>query len=147
MGKLTSVGIKNLKEPGRYSDGEGLILKFAGSGKGSWIVRVQANGIRRDVGLGALADLTLAEARDAARAVRKDMKSGLDVVAVRSKEALVIPSSREAAKVVHEEHKAAWKNGKHQSQWINTLETYAFATLGSKLVSEIDGPEIGRAHV
>lgn len=142
MGKLTAVGIRNLKQPGRYSDGEGLILKFAGGGKGSWIVRVQANGKRRDVGLGSLADLPLAEARDAARAIRKDMKSGVDVVAEREKEALVIPTFREAAKTVHEEHKIAWKNGKHQSQWINTLESYAFPTIGAKLVTDIDGSAI-----
>ena len=47
MGKLTALGIKNLKEPGRYSDGEGLILKFSRPGKGSWIVRVQTAGNRR----------------------------------------------------------------------------------------------------
>lgn len=50
MGKLTAMGLKNLTEPGRYSDGEGLILKLAAKGKGSWIVRVQANGKRRDIG-------------------------------------------------------------------------------------------------
>jgi len=70
------------------------------------------------------------------------MKAGIDVLAEREKEALVIPSFRDAAKLVHEEHKAAWKNGKHQAQWINTLETYAFPTLGDKLVSEIEGPAI-----
>ena len=37
--------------------GEGLILKFAGSGMGGWIVRVQANEKGRDVGLGTLANL------------------------------------------------------------------------------------------
>lgn len=142
MGKLTALGIRNLKEPGRYSDGEGLILKFAGSGKGSWIVRVQANGKRRDIGLGTLADLPLTDARDAARALRREMKAGVDVLAEREKEALVIPTFRDAATLVHGEHKAAWKNGKHQAQWINTLETYAFPTLGEKLVSEIEGPAI-----
>ena len=142
MGKLTAMGVKNLTEPSRYSDGEGLILKLAAKGKGSWIVRIQANGKRRDIGLGALADLPLGEAREAARALRKEMKAGIDVLAEREKEALVIPSFRDAAKLVHEEHKAAWKNGKHQAQWINTLETYAFRTLGDKLVSEIEGPAI-----
>ena len=142
MGKLTAMGVKNLTEPGRYSDGEGLILKLAAKGKGSWIVRIQANGKRRDIGLGTLADLPLGEAREAARALRKEMKAGIDVLAEREKEALVIPSFRDAAKLVHEEHKAAWKNGKHQAQWINTLETYAFPTLGDKLVSEIEGPAI-----
>ena len=76
MGKLTAMGVKNLTEPGRYSDGEGLILKLAAKGKGSWIVRIQANGKRRDIGLGTLADLPLGEAREAARALRKEMKAG-----------------------------------------------------------------------
>ena len=35
MGKLTAMGVKNLTEPGRYSDGEGLILKLAAKGKGA----------------------------------------------------------------------------------------------------------------
>lgn len=142
MGKLTAMGVKNLAEPGRYSDGEGLILKLAGKGKGSWIVRVQANGKRRDIGLGALSELPLADAREAARAIRREMKAGVDVLAERKREALVIPTFSDAAKLVHEEHKAAWKNGKHQAQWIKTLETYAFPTLGDKLVSEIEGPAI-----
>ncbi len=142
MGKLTAMGVKNLVEPGRYSDGEGLILKLAGKGKGSWIVRIQANGKRRDIGLGPLSELPLADAREAARALRKEVKAGVDVLAERKKEALVIPTFSDAAKLVHDEHKAAWKNGKHQAQWIKTLETYAFPSLGEKLVSEIEGPAI-----
>lgn len=142
MGKLTAMGVKNLVEPGRYSDGEGLILKLAGKGKGSWIVRIQANGKRRDIGLGPLSELPLADAREAARALRKEVKAGVDVLAERKKEALVIPTFSDAAKLVHDEHKAAWKNGKHQAQWIKSLETYAFPTLGDKLVSEIEGPAI-----
>ncbi|TNE28785.1 MAG: site-specific integrase [Alphaproteobacteria bacterium] len=142
MGKLTAMGVKNLAEPGRYSDGEGLILKLSGKGKGSWILRVQANGKRRDIGLGPLSELPLADAREAARALRKEMKAGVDVLAERKREALVIPTFSDAAKLVHEEHKAAWKNGKHQAQWIKTLETYAFPSLGDKLVSEIEGPTI-----
>tara|TARA_B100001179_G_scaffold228934_1_gene213786 strand:+ start:91 stop:1236 length:1146 start_codon:yes stop_codon:yes gene_type:complete len=142
MGKLTAMGVKNLTEPGRYSDGEGLILKLAAKGKGSWIVRIQADGKRRDFGLGPLSELLLADAREAARALRKEVKAGVDVLAEREKEALVIPTFSDAAKLVHEEHKAAWKNGKHQAQWIKTLETYAFPTLGDKLVSDIEGPAI-----
>jgi len=142
MGKLTAMGVKNLIEPGRYSDGEGLILKLSGKGKGSWIVRIQANGKRRDIGLGPLSELPLADAREAARAFRKEVKAGVDVLAERKKEALIIPTFSDAAKLVHDEHKVAWKNGKHQAQWIKTLETYAFPNLGDKLVSEIEGPAI-----
>jgi integrase len=142
MGKLSAIAIKNLKEPGRYSDGEGLILKLAAQGRGSWVLRVQADGKRRDIGLGSLADVGLSDARESARAIRKQMKSGVDVVAERKKVEVVIPTFRDAAKIVHSEHKAAWKNGKHQDQWINTLETYAFPSIGGCLVSEIEGPAI-----
>lgn len=142
MGKLSALAVKNLKEPGRHSDGEGLILKLAAQGRGSWVLRVQVDGKRRDIGLGTLADVGLADARESAREIRKQMKAGIDVVAERKKVEVVIPTFREAAKTVHSEHKAAWKNGKHQDQWINTLETYAFPTIGSRLVSEIEGPAI-----
>lgn len=113
MGKLTAMGVKNLKEPGRYSDGEGLILKLSAKGKGSWIGRVQANGKRRDIGLDTLADLPLGEARDAARAIHKEMKAGIEILAERTKEALVIPTFSDAAKLVHEEHKAGQANIVH----------------------------------
>jgi hypothetical protein len=79
MGKLTAVQIRNLKEPGRYSDGEGLILSLTGPGRGSWLIRVQASGKRRDISIGTLTSFSLAEAREAARALRLDMKNGVDV--------------------------------------------------------------------
>lgn len=49
---------------------------------------------------------------------------------------------RDAAKSVHQEHKAAWKNGKHRAQWINTLESYVFPALGDRRVADIEGPAI-----
>lgn len=142
MAKLTAVQIKNLKEPGRYSDGEGLVLNLSAPGRGHWFVRVQVKGKRSDIGLGALADMGLADAREAARTIRKDIKSGVDVLTERKKERDEIPTFRRAAKLVHEEHKAGWKNGKHQSQWISTLETYVFPAMGDCLVSDIEGPAI-----
>lgn len=142
MGKLTSIGIKNLKEPGRYSDGEGLILKFSGPGTGSWILRVQSDGKRKDIGLGNLSNVGLSEAREMAREIRKKTRAGIDVIAERKKERVEIPTFRSAAKSVHLEHKAAWKNGKHQDQWINTLESYVFPAIGDKLVSDVCGPDI-----
>ena len=52
MGNLSSLKIKNLKEPGRYSDGDGLILDLKAPGRRHWVVRVQYGGKRRDIGLG-----------------------------------------------------------------------------------------------
>lgn len=142
MGKLTVAQIRALKEPGRYSDGDGLILEFTRPGRAYWFVRVQHNGRRRDIGLGSVDEITLAKARDKAHEARKSLAKGIDPTIERQKAKLKIPTFREAAKLVHEEHKAAWKNGKHQDQWITTLTTYAFPRIGNRLVSDIEGPVI-----
>jgi integrase len=142
MGKLNVAKLKSLTEPGRYSDGDGLFLEVKPSGSRAWMLRVQCGGKRRDIGLGALRSVTLADARDAAHEVRRQIAQGIDPVAERRKERQVIPTFRDAAKLVHGEHKASWKNGKHQKQWLSTLETYAFAKLGDRLVSDIEAPQI-----
>ncbi len=142
MGNLTAIQVRNLKDPGRYSDGGGLILDVGKSGRASWVVRVQAGGKRRDIGLGPLSSLSLGEARESAAKVRRDTRAGIDVVADRKKEQRVVPTFRAAAKFVHEEQKAGWKNGKHQAQWLATLETYVFPQIGNRLVSDIEGPAI-----
>lgn len=142
MGKLTALKIKALAEPGRYSDGDGLFLEISGKGTASWILRVQANGKRRDIGLGSLKAISLADAREAAFLTRKKIAQGIDPVAERKQERQSVPTFRKAAKDVHEEHEKAWKNGKHQNQWIATLETYAFPKVGDLPVNEIEGPLI-----
>lgn len=142
MGNLTALKLRSLKDAGRYSDGNGLILILNSSGKASWIVRVQNAGRRRDIGIGSYPEISLGEAREVAAEVRRQAKAGIDVVAERKKEKDVIPTFRQAALRVHDEHKAGWKNGKHQAQWISTLEAYAFPFIGDRLVSEIEGPAI-----
>ncbi|AJP73702.1 tyrosine-type recombinase/integrase [Sphingomonas hengshuiensis] len=142
MGKLTALKIRSFSEPGRYSDGDGLFLEINGKGAASWILRVQNNGKRQDIGLGSSKAVSLKEAREAAFATRQKIAQGIDPVAERKQERQVIPTFRKAAEMVHEEHEKAWKNGKHQNQWIATLKTYAFPKMGDRLVSEIEGPLI-----
>lgn len=60
MGNLTAIKVRNLKEPGRYLDGDGLMLDLTGQGKGSWLLRIQIAGKRRDIGLGSLQHISLA---------------------------------------------------------------------------------------
>ena len=142
MGKLTASKVRALVQPGRYSDGDGLFLELNGRDSGRWLLRVQSGGRRRDIGLGSLRTVSLADAREAAFAARKKIAQGIDPVAERKQERQVIPTFRKAAELVHEEHEKAWKNGKHQAQWIATLKTYAFPKMGDLLVSEIEGPLI-----
>jgi integrase len=142
MGKLTAVQVRTIKEPGRYSDGQGLMLVVAKDGSRKWVLRVQVDGRRRDFGLGAAAQVTLAEARDAAATIRKQVKAGQDPRAERRRARETIPTFREAALQVHVEHKPSWKNAKHAAQWLATLEQHAFPALGSVRIDKIDGPMV-----
>jgi integrase len=142
MGKLTVAKVKTLTVPGRYADGDGLLLEVSSAKSRSWLLRVQQNGRRRDIGLGSLKVMSLAEARERARDYRKKIAQGIDPVAERQAAQKVVPTFKEAALAVHAEQKAGWRNGKHQEQWLQTLELYAFPTLGRRLVSDIEGPAI-----
>lgn len=143
VGKLTATGIsKLLKTPGRYQDGDGLMLNVSAPGKGSWLLRVQHKGKRRDFGLGSAAGVGLAAARDKALEIRKLLAAGLDPVMERKKTQDAIPIFREAAVALHTEHAATWKNGKHRAQWLATLETYAYPEIGDRTVDAITAPMI-----
>lgn len=142
MGKLTPALIKDLTEPGRYSDGEGLLLQISPSGGKSWLMRVQVNGRRRDIGLGELRHVSLRDARLEAAAIKKLAKSGIDPLEERRKVEIVIPTFEQAAKRAHAEMVKGWKNGKHTKQWIKTLELYAYPKLGKLRVDQIEGPII-----
>ncbi|MDT9598589.1 tyrosine-type recombinase/integrase [Sphingosinicella rhizophila] len=142
MGKLTPDAIKRLTEPGRYPDGDGLYFRISPSGGKSWMMRVQINGTRRDLGLGELRHVSLRDARLEAAAIKKMAASGIDPLIEKRKAQIVIPTFAEAARRTHAEMIRGWKSGKHTSQWIKTLELYAFPKLGKLKVNEIEGPII-----
>jgi len=142
MGKLSAAQIRALTKPGRYMDGDGLSLLLTAPKKGYWVLRATIKGRRRDIGLGPLDLVTLAEARELAIDMRRDIQRGIDPIEERKRQKIEILTFKAAAEKVHSEQKAAWKNGKHQDQWINTLETYAFPKLGDRLVNDIEGPLI-----
>ncbi len=142
MGKLTALGIKALREPGRYQDGDGLMLEVGDSGTKRWTLRLQVSGKRRDFGLGSFRDVPLAQARENAAALRKQVLAGIDPVAEKKRQREPVPTFAAAARRVHDEHKLGWKNGKHQAQWIATLENYAFPALGDLTIDQIEGPAV-----
>ena len=57
--------------PGRHADGNGLDLFVQPSSTRSWIQRLVIRGRRREIELGSIALVSLAEAREKARANRK----------------------------------------------------------------------------
>lgn len=141
MGKLNPLQVRNLKEPGRYSDGDGLILEVRPGGSKSWIARLQANGRRRDYGLGSFKDVSLNEARDKAREYRKQLRAGIDPLEAKRK-SREIPTFKAAAKAYHMEWKKRRRNAKHEAQWLATLETYAFPRFGELRTDLVDNGHV-----
>ena len=68
--QLTEAKIRTLTEIGLHHDGAGLYLQIRPGGARSWIYRFRLNGRTRDMGLGALADVSLVKAREKASAAR-----------------------------------------------------------------------------
>ena len=75
--KLTARAVAAAKKPGLYSDGGGFYLQVARGGSRSWIYRFMLRGRSRDMGLGGVDVVTLAEARESALEARKLAKAGI----------------------------------------------------------------------
>ena len=138
---LSAAFIRTAKGPALYADGNGLYLKVDPSGARRWIQRLVVRKQRREIAIGSVSLVGLADARDIATQNRRIARSGGDPItdARRSAE---IPTFEEAAHSVHEIHLPTWRNKKHGQQFINTLTTYAFPHIGKVSVAEV-----GSAHV
>ena len=108
--RFTAVTVRNLTRPGRYADGNGLYLFVDASGAKRWVLRTVIGGKRRDIGLGSVRLITLAEARDEATRMRRMARRGQDPLAERRRATLTVPTFKEAAETVHEAHAKTFKN-------------------------------------
>ena len=134
--RLDDGKVRRASKPGRYGDGNGLYLEVEPTGSKHWLLRTVVNGDRKDIGLGGLSLVSLAQAREKARTIRGAAREGRDPLAERRK-TMDVPTFKEVAIAVHEAHKPTWKNGKHAGQWIMTLETYAYPVFGDWRVDTI----------
>ncbi len=118
-----------------------LLPSASQKGQGKWVLRYvsPATGKRRNAGLGAYPEVGIALAGKLAREMREQIASGQDPLAVRAAEVAKpkIPTFQEAAKQLHAELKPGWKNDKHAQQWLNTLVEYAFPTIGTLSIDQL----------
>ncbi len=144
-GKLSAVEVQKAKGPAVLHDGGGLYLRVTPTGAKSWVFRFQIEGKRRDMGLGAYPDVTLARAREKAGAHRVQSRAGADPIAAKraERQAQLLAEAkgrtfREVAEEYIARNEAGWRNAKHRQQWRNTLATYVYPTLGELPVAAID---------
>jgi integrase len=141
---LSTLRVNSIATPGRYGDGNGLYLVVDPSGAKRWVLRTIVQGKRRDIGLGGLRLVSLAEARTKAQEYRKLAREGGNPLEARRKERAV-PTFSEAADITLEQHRDGWRNEKHAAQWKASLKLHAFPVLGEKRVDQIETADVLKA--
>ena len=126
---------------GRHADGNGLYLFVQPSGTRSWIQRLLVRGRRREIGLGSVALVPLAEAREKALSNRKLARQGGDPLAEKRR-SQGIPTFAEAATRVLEQKRDGWRNPKHSREWLSSLSRFAFPRIGKVPVSEVTSADV-----
>ena len=127
--------------PGRHADGNGLYLFVQPSGTRSWIQRLVVRGRRRELGLGSVALVPLAEAREKARVNRKLAREGGDPLAEKRR-TQGIPTFAEAASRVLEQKRDGWRGRRHHREWMASMRRYAFPRIGKMPVSEVTSADL-----
>lgn len=155
---LTSVGLRarlaqiakdGRGKPVRITDGNGLQLLVKPEGNATWVMRYRLDGRRRETGLGAYPEVTIAEARQAAEDARRLVRQGVDPVdSKRARRAASIDAARrdaaqsvtfkDAADATIAAKRDGWKSAKHAAQWEATLAQHIYPRLGSKPVAGIN---------
>jgi Arm DNA-binding domain len=121
---LTARSIQTAKEPGRYSDGNGLYLVVRLGGSKQWVFLYRRDGKLKEMGLGSPLKGVARDHRNEARAI---LAGGRDPLKVRrqSEQAISgIPAFGAYALALVERIEEGFSNPKHRQQWKNTLQTY-----------------------
>ena len=152
-GRLNALKVERTKKPGMYGDGGGLYLQVTTAGARSWIFRYRLNGylskagkpLSREMGLGPLSVMGLADARTRAAECRRLLHDGIDPLdakrATRARQALSAAKALTFAEVAENyitAHRAGWRSPKHAAQWSNSIATYVNPICGSVMVAAID---------
>lgn len=140
--KLTARRVETAKLPGMYGDGGGLYLRIGPSGSKSWILRTVVHGRRRDLGIGSVTLVSLAEAREKARMLRKVAREGGDPDVVRRRQTLTF---KDAAERVHQSLLPTWRSARHGEIWMAALRLYAFPHFGGRLIETIGTADLLKA--
>lgn len=142
--RLSALGIEKLKVPGYHADGGGLYLQVSPSLSKSWIFRFKRQGRSREMGLGPLNTLGVADARKRAAECRLLLLDGIDPIAARDEanaqrklQAALSLTFDQCAEKYIEAHLVDWSNPKHAAQWKSTLQTYASPYFGSLPVADV----------
>ncbi|UYQ70829.1 Arm DNA-binding domain-containing protein [Pelagibacterium flavum] len=123
--RLSARSVTTITKPGLHADGDGLYLVVDKTGAKRWAFIFQWDGKRKEMGLGNLASIGLADARGIAADARRLLATGKNPIEERrrakaEREVAAMTFSRYAEEFVGDVTKG-FHNDKHQAQWRMTL--------------------------
>lgn len=136
VNRLTAKAVDKMTAPGRHPDGGNLYLSISDNGGKRWVLFYRFKGKMREMGLGSARTVSLADARRAAANGRASLAAGIDPLSARKR--ATGGTFEQCARDYIDAQRSGWRNAKHGDQWLSTLKTYAFPTIGSEKVSSID---------
>ena len=158
---LTVKIIEGKNKAGMYRDERTLFLKVSQSSEKdpslvskSWVQRIMTNGKRQDFGLGAWPVVSIGEARARAMENRIKAEKGISLNGrVKSTEQAKPTSEpkakkngmtfKELSQTVIQFRRGSWKNPDVTMRaWENSLEQYAFPSIGEKLVKDVTALDV-----
>jgi integrase len=152
--ELSPIEVRRLasgRKKGAFAVGvvSGLYLQVKGEGSASWILRKKVGLKRREIGLGAYPETTLADVHVKARKIIEKINEGIDpILDRRSKKAAVIARQaklvtfKQLAQEFIDKRSLEVKTQKQIQKMNSMLERYAYPVIGTMVVSDIE-----RAHV
>lgn len=152
--RLSPTFARTCKTPGVYMDGGGLRFRVMPNGSRTWIMRITVRGVRRDISIGPLATLSLAEAREKAHDIRKAVADGRDPATEQQAQRRRTKAPSEVITAAERPtFEACWQaywtvkepqlsNGKHRDQWVSTMKTYVLPHIGNRAIGDIKPGEI-----
>jgi integrase len=123
LNRLSARTVATVKQPGRHADGGGLYLVVDKSGAKRWVFLFRFGGPLKEMGLGGLTRVNLAEARRLAEWCRETLAKGMNPIEAR-KAAGRVPTFGECADEFVAGIEGKWRNQTHRNQWVMTLTRY-----------------------
>lgn len=165
--RLTALGVKNERTPGKYFDdqGHGLYLRVGKVPEDAsprqkamppkaWVVRCEVLGKRREHGIGSAYLVTLEVARERAREIATIARAGGDPFEEKHKlreERRAEQQRRDnmltfeaAARQVFDLRRATWKSAVHADRWMRSLENDVFPHFGDYPIAKVGKPDVLR---
>lgn len=145
MHKLPPTAVRT-KGAGKFGDGQGLWLVKSSKDTGKWVLRYVTGGRRREMGLGSIQDVSLAQARDLAAQWRSIAAVGKDPIkereAAEKQQRKADTTLATITRETFEARKADLKGDGIAGRWMSPLELHVLPRLGATPIGQIDQRDI-----